>query len=48
MTIQNSNDSDELTCAIKPWEIKENLKKLDVYLDKKYKKRREKKIIVKD
>ena len=48
MTIQNSYDSAELTCAIKPWEIKENLKKLDVYLDKKYSKKKEKRIVVKD
>ena len=29
MTIQNSYDSAELTCAIKPWEIKENLVMLE-------------------
>ena len=48
MTISNAYDSAELTCKIKPWEIKENLKPLDKYLDKKYSKKKTKKIVVKD
>ena len=48
MTISNAYDSAELTCKIKPSEIKENLKELDKYLDKKYSKKKSKQIIVKD
>ena len=48
VSISNAYESAELTCKIKPWEIKENLKPLDKYLDKKYKKKREKMIKVTD
>ena len=48
VSISNAYDSAELTCKIKPWEIKENLKPLDKYLDKKYKKKTERSIKVTD
>ena len=48
MTITNSYNSAKITCEMKPDEIKKNLKKLDVYLNKKFKKKRQKRIIVKD
>jgi len=47
-SISNAYESAERTCNIKPSEIKQNLVHLDKYLNKKYKKRREKKITVKD
>ena len=48
LTLSNTYESAKLTCQLKPDEIKKNLKKLDKYLNKKFKKKRGKRIIVKD
>ena len=48
LTLSNTYESAKLTCQLKPDEIKKNLKKLDKYLRKKFKKKSGKRIIVKD
>lgn len=48
LTLSNTYESGNLTCELKPDEIKKNLKKLDKYLNKKFKKKRGKRITVKD
>jgi hypothetical protein len=48
LTISNTFQSAKLTCELKPEEIKENLKKLDKYLNKKFKKKKRTNITVKD
>ena len=48
LTLSNTYESAKLTCQLKPEEIKKNLTKLDKYLNKKFKKKRGKRIIVKD
>ena len=48
LTLSNTFQSSKLTCKLKPHEIKENLKKLDKYLNKRFKKKRRTNITVKD